>query len=955
MTESRRCAALVLGPGWMTSCALVTALALSACSGGSEASQPSVAAAAQPVVANGGFEEGLDGWSVVANANPHGFLFPPQSVADLQLGPALPYPYGGSTAPRLLTSSRDGATPASEIPAGLSSTATLRLPRYGSRSAVVNELGSGWNVNTLVQRFTATAADVDVADGKIHVRFALAPVLQNPMHPFNEQPYYFVQVRNVTRDTTLFSRFSYSNQPGVPWKSSGDVLYTDWQAFDVAPGDAALGIGDTVELRVVAAGCAESGHFGEVYVDGFGAFLPGLSVAASAPATAGDGEELTYTYLVRNAGDAAVANVVVEQPVPPGVAFSSLAAPGAACTAPAPGEESGKVSCDLGTLDSTASTTFEVTFRIPAGARGTVSNADYTVSGDGVSALIGPLVETTITRAIASADLSVTESDGAACGPDACLTRCATFADCVTGEFCSATGECLDDTMPPVLTTPDELVAEALGPSGAQVSFAVGALDAVAGALPVTCAPEAGSTFPLGVTTVICFADDGHGNTASASFPVRVLDSRPPVLAGLPADLEVEASGPGTVATWEAPTAADLVDGAVPVTCLPSSAGMFPVGETEVTCVATDAAGNTGSGSFSVSVKDTTPPALRGVPADLRVEATGPSGASVAWSAPTADDLVNGPVPVACSPGPGVFALGRTSVACSAADVAGNTVGATFEVEVVDTTPPSLPPLAALVEEATGPTGAVVTWGALAAQDTVDGSVAISCSPSAGAAFPLGTTTVGCSASDARGNTATGTFTVTVRDTTPPQVEVPPEVAAAATSASGAVVTYAASASDAVSGPLVPTCEPPSGSSFPPGSTTVRCTATDAAGNTGTAELQARVAFGWSGLLSPLASGASYRLGRTIPCKFELAGGSAAIADLAARVYLTKVSEGVTGPLLEADSRSTADVGNTFRFDPVTGQYVFNLSTAPLSEGTWILRVDLGDGVPHDALISLRM
>ena len=37
-----------------------------------------------------------------------------------------------------------------------------------------------------------------------------------------------------------------------------------------------------------------------------------------------------------------------------------------------------------------------------------------------------------------------------------------------------------------------------------------------------------------------------------------------------------------------------------------------------------------------------------------------------------------------------------------------------------------------------------------------------------GATFPLGTTTVTCTATDAHGNTATGSLTVTVHDTTPP-------------------------------------------------------------------------------------------------------------------------------------------------------------------------------------------
>ena len=71
-------------------------------------------------------------------------------------------------------------------------------------------------------------------------------------------------------------------------------------------------------------------------------------------------------------------------------------------------------------------------------------------------------------------------------------------------------------------------------------------------------------------------------------------------------------------------------------------------------------------------------------------------------------------------------------------------------------------------------------------------------------------------------------------DTTAPVVTVPANITTPATGPSGATVTYTATANDDRDGPLTPTCTPPSGSTFPVGTTTVTCTATDAAGNTGT-------------------------------------------------------------------------------------------------------------------------
>src|SRR5439155_1687511 len=77
----------------------------------------------------------------------------------------------------------------------------------------------------------------------------------------------------------LFNRFNYVSQAGVPWQSDagGSIEYLAWQAIDVAaPG--LINVGDDVQAQVIAAGCSLGGHWGEAYVDAFGAFLPGVSI-----------------------------------------------------------------------------------------------------------------------------------------------------------------------------------------------------------------------------------------------------------------------------------------------------------------------------------------------------------------------------------------------------------------------------------------------------------------------------------------------------------------------------------------------------------------------------------------------------------------------------------------------------------------------------------------------------
>ena len=228
---------------------------------------------------------------------------------------------------------------------------------------------------------------------------------------------------------------------------------------------------------------------------------------------------------------------------------------------------------------------------------------------------------------------------------------------------------------------------------------------------------------------------------------------------------------------------------------------------------------------------DTTPPVIT-VPADITAEATGASGATVTFDA-SATDAVDGSPAVTCSPASGsTYALGTTAVTCSATDAAGNKGTASFKVTVQDTTAPVVTVPADMTAEATGPTGAMVTFSA-SATDLVDGIITPSCSPASSSTFKLGETTVTCSATDGAGNKGSASFNVTVQDTTPPVVTVPADITAEATSPAGATVPFAASATDAVDGPVAVTCTPASGSTFALGTTTVTCSATDAAGNTG--------------------------------------------------------------------------------------------------------------------------
>jgi RNA polymerase sigma factor (sigma-70 family) len=389
------------------------------------------------------------------------------------------------------------------------------------------------------------------------------------------------------------------------------------------------------------------------------------------------------------------------------------------------------------------------------------------------------------------------------------------------------------DSTPPVVTVPAALEVEAAGPDGAPVTYRTRAKDAADPTISVRCAPRRGEVFPLGETTVECTARDGAENVARRRFTVTVVDSTPPALT-LPETLAVEAGAPAAYSA----SARDAVDGASAVECSVPSGRVLPLGRTVVECTSEDAAGNIARKSFVVRVGDTTAPTLR-LPADLTVEATG-RRTLVAFSA-SARESGGRAVTVFCRPASrALFRLGVTTVRCSARDAQGNVARGSFEVDVVDSTPPNLVAPAGVTVEATSPSGAKAEF-VVEASDLADRRPRVTCTPPSGSTFPLGATSVRCSARDAAGNRAATSFAVTVVDTTAPVLALPANRTVQATSTRGAVVSYAATATDLVDGPVTPACAPVSGTTFPVGTTQVTCTARDKRGNRASASFTVTV------------------------------------------------------------------------------------------------------------------
>jgi len=282
----------------------------------------------------------------------------------------------------------------------------------------------------------------------------------------------------------------------------------------------------------------------------------------------------------------------------------------------------------------------------------------------------------------------------------------------------------------------------------------------------------------------------------------------------------------------------------------------FPTGTTVITYTATDSAGNSTSGTQTVTVSENPnqPPTIN-APNDLtgaNAVYTGPDaticgafiGDATLGSATASDNCPGVVVTRTGVPAGNIFPVGNTVITYRATDRVGNFTEDTQTVTVIDNTNPVVTPpgtVTLYTQDYGGSSCGVTvsdldgTLGTGSATDNCPGVGAVSRSGVPGGNFfPVGNTVLTYSATDAYGNTGTANQTVTVIDNTPPVITCPANIVLEPTCPSGAIATYATpTATDncAVQS-VVRTAGGASGSVFPIGTTTVTHMATDIHGNT---------------------------------------------------------------------------------------------------------------------------
>jgi len=140
------------------------------------------------------------------------------------------------------------------------------------------------------------------------------------------------------------------------------------------------------------------------------------------------------------------------------------------------------------------------------------------------------------------------------------------------------------------------------------------------------------------------------------------------------------------------------------------------------------------------------------------------------------------------------------------------------------------------------------------------------------------------------------------------------------------------------------------------GNTTVTASAADG-GYTAVCDVTVNSRYIFSGVLKPIREDGTsvFRLGRSIPVKFRLKDTNENfVPNATAKLYLSRMENGVPGNEMEATPSGKANKGNLFRNAKKSHKNIFNLKTKDLTAGTWRLRILLDDGASHYVTIELK-
>ena len=379
------------------------------------------------------------------------------------------------------------------------------------------------------------------------------------------------------------------------------------------------------------------------------------------------------------------------------------------------------------------------------------------------------------------------------------------------------------DTTKPGLSIPHDQTVEASSLDETLVDIGQAEAHDITGISSIV--HNAPDVFPLGSTLIAWTSTDNHGNITTAYQTITVVDTTSPIIIS-PQDITSEAIDPamnyielGELVASDSVGIESIINDK-PIT--------FPFGSTTVTWTVADTSGNISQATQVVTLVDTTLPEIF-APTDIVAEATGLSSTIVELGEATAHDIM-GIASVTEHPSR-FFVLGDTTITWTATDTSGNSASATQTITIVDTTSPSITAPGSITMEATSADSNIVILGNPVSSDSVDIPSIFNNAPDL---FPLGETIVTWTATDTSGNSASATQTVTIVDTTYPELIMPEDIMIGAYSLEKQVEIGDAQANDLAGSVLTITNDAPT--TFPLGDTIVTWSVSDEFGNSVSSE-----------------------------------------------------------------------------------------------------------------------
>ncbi|HXF49458.1 MAG TPA: HYR domain-containing protein [Verrucomicrobiae bacterium] len=421
------------------------------------------------------------------------------------------------------------------------------------------------------------------------------------------------------------------------------------------------------------------------------------------------------------------------------------------------------------------------------------------------------------------------------------------------------------DIVPPVVICPPNQAVNANGQCAAVVTYPPPTVIENCPPATVSCTPPSGSTFQVGISTVVCIATDNAGNKDTCSFTVTVRDNQPPQIVCPPNQTVSAEANCLTVVTYPPPTVSDNCP-EVMFNCVPASGSTFPTGTTTVVCIAVDKSGNKDTCSFTVTVNDNQPPQIVCPPNIVLPAIKDSCGAIAVYTPPVAVDNCPASVEVDCIPPPGSFCgIGITTVKCIAKDKSGNADTCQFTITVQDLLPPVVVCPSGVTLQVGSDCGAIAIYTPPVAIDNC-GPVTVECTPPSGSFCGVGVTVVTCTATDKHGNKTTCGFNITVEDVTPPVVVCPSGITVHTSNSAGAICVYTPPVATDNCPPATVECSPPSGTFCGIGITLVTCTATDKHGNKSTCGFAITVVLNGGAPPSPVIDSVTPNAGKVDVC-----------------------------------------------------------------------------------------